>query len=75
MSTPIPRPGEHLPEPPPEVDPEYIHAEVGGLLARLEQVADRADDRHNDSVIPQQAQILERAHDVLVQALATVDKV
>lgn len=68
MSTPTPKPGQHLPGPLPHVDPMQIHVEVDELLAGLDQTADH-------QAIPRQAHILERAHDVLVQALATVDKI
>ncbi|WP_070378693.1 hypothetical protein [Rhodococcus sp. WMMA185] len=75
MSTPIPRPGSHLPGPAQSVDPEKIHAEVEGLLSRLETVEPDPGDEHGIGVIPRKAHILEKAHDVLVEALATVDKV
>ncbi len=48
-------------------DPEQIRAEIDALLAGL-GTADRAS-------IPQRARILEQAHDLLVDALATVDKI
>lgn len=67
MSTPTPKPGLHLPGPPPPVDPARIHAEVDELLAGLDETTDH-------EAIPRQAHLLERAHDVLVRALATVDK-
>lgn len=70
MSTPTPKPGQHLPGPPQHVDPDRIHAEVGELLAGLDAI-----DHDGHQAIPRQAHILERAHDVLVQALATVDKI
>ena len=72
MSTPIPRPGQHLPGPPQTVDPAQIHAEVDQLLAGLDGV--RASDQ-DGADLPGQARVLERAHEVLVQALATVDKI
>lgn len=81
MSTPIPRPGSHLPgqtnnsEGATTVDPAHIHAEVDGLLSTLGDVTPEPDDQHGSGVIPRKAHILEKAHDVLVQALATVDKV
>ncbi|MFD1813493.1 hypothetical protein [Rhodococcus gannanensis] len=71
MSTPTPKPGQHLPGPPRTVDPQQIHAEVDDLLAGLPAV-DSPDDQQS---IPHQAHILERAHEVLVQALETVDKI
>ncbi|MFE3292815.1 hypothetical protein [Rhodococcus sp. NPDC059234] len=75
MNTPIPRPGAHLPGPPQMVDPDKIHAEVDELLAGLGALGAGEDDPHGHGQIPRQAHILERAHDVLVQALATVDKI
>lgn len=75
MTTPVPRPGEHLAGPPKTVDPDQIHAEVDGLLSRLGGLHPDPDDHHGVGVIPQKTQILETAHEVLVQALATVDKI
>ncbi|MDI9978356.1 hypothetical protein [Rhodococcus sp. IEGM 1307] len=75
MSTPILRPGAHLPGPPQSVDPETIHSEVDGLLSRLGAVEPDPDDEHGVGVIPRKAHLLEKAHDVLVEALATVDKI
>lgn len=87
MSTPTPRPrpgphgprpgaplpGSHLPgagsEP---ADPARIREEVGSLLAELEAGAGHADPGVD---IARRAHILEQAHDVLVEALATVDKI
>ncbi|MFF0813542.1 hypothetical protein ACFYVR_00020 [Rhodococcus sp. NPDC003318] len=71
MSTPTPFPGQHLPGPPQRVDPERIHAEVDELLTGLSD----CDPQHDHHALTRQAQILERAHDVLVQALSTVDKI
>ncbi|NLE79749.1 MAG: hypothetical protein GX610_09220 [Rhodococcus sp.] len=81
MTTPIPRPGAHLPgqtnsyEKAVSVEPAEIHAEVDGLLSTLGDVMPSPEDQHGAGVIPRKAHILEKAHDVLVQALATVDKV
>jgi len=73
MSTSIPRPGQHLPGSQPGIEPDRLHAAVDGLLTRAR---DAAGDGHDRAVaISRQAQLLEQAHDVLVQALATVDKV
>ncbi|CRK51334.1 conserved hypothetical protein [Rhodococcus sp. RD6.2] len=71
MSTPTPKPGQHLPGPPQTVDPQQIHAEVDDLLAGLTAV----DPQDHHRAITHQAHVLERAHEVLVQALATVDKI
>ena len=39
MSTPIPRPGEHLPGARPTVDPAHVCEEVDALLARVREGA------------------------------------
>ncbi|WP_241386940.1 hypothetical protein [Rhodococcus sp. CH91] len=76
MSTSIPRPGEHLPGTRPTVDPARIREEVDALLARVRHGAEVPDAPSADqSVLLENAQLLEQAHDVLVQALATVDKI
>ncbi|WP_040834806.1 hypothetical protein [Nocardia brevicatena] len=74
----VPLPGRHLPgaqvaDTP--ADPERIRAEVDELLAELDSRtgAAGADTFGND--LARRAHILEQAHDVLVQALATVDKI
>jgi hypothetical protein len=45
------------------------------LLSRLGAVEPDQDDEHGVGVIPRKAHLLEKAHDVLVEALATVDKI
>jgi hypothetical protein len=72
MSMPIPRPGEHLPSAGPGVDPDAVHIEVDRLIARV-----RDDDSVGDpaAAIGRQTQLLEQAHEVLFQALSTVDKI
>ncbi|MFD4367407.1 hypothetical protein [Rhodococcus sp. NPDC058521] len=81
MTTPIPRPGAHLPgqttrsDSAASVDPEAIHAQVDGLLSKLGDVIAEPEDQHGSSVIPRKAHLLEQAHEVLVEALSTVDKV
>ena len=72
MSTPVPLPGQHLPGTGSGVDPAGIHSQVDELLARLDGPDTGADTAGE---ISRQAQILERAHDVLVESLAAVDKV
>lgn len=79
MSTPTPHPGNTsngspLPGPRPSVDPERIRSDVDGLLARLGGIEQDPNDQHAAGVIPQKAHILEQAHEVLVQALASVDR-
>lgn len=72
MSTSIPRPGEHVPGPQAGVDPARIHGEVDALLARARESAGESDTAQGTT---QQAQLLEQAHEILVQALSTVDKI
>ena len=70
MSTSIPLPGQHRPpdSATPAVEPNSVEAEVDSLLNRLPGERDAPMD------LDLQAQILERAHDVLVNALSSVDK-
>lgn len=75
MSASIPFPGQHLADTSgasiSAAEPSAVHAEVDGLLAQLSAVQGSgvAHDR-----LERDAQLLDRAHDVLVQALSTVDK-
>ena len=77
MSDNPPRPRSSQPLPGQHVsgaslaDPEQVRAEVDGLLARL---ADRADTDPAAS-IAHRAEVLGQAHDVLVAALASLDKI
>ncbi|UGT60908.1 hypothetical protein [Nocardia asteroides] len=71
----MPLPGSHLPGAAPEpepADPALVRAEVRELLAELEAGAGHADAGVD---LIRRAKILEQAHDVLVEALATVDKI
>ncbi|MGV9414915.1 hypothetical protein ACWDOP_33880 [Nocardia sp. NPDC003693] len=69
-----PLPGQHLPGTNQEfADPQRVRAEVDALLAELSAGARESTAEGTDIV--RRARILEQAHDVLVQALATVDKV
>ncbi|MGS2810325.1 hypothetical protein [Nocardia sp. MW-W600-9] len=77
----IPLPGSHLPggqarqEP---ADPHRIKAEVDALLAELgaaPAATGPAENTETGADITRRARILEQAHDVLVDALATVDKI
>ncbi|WP_072801493.1 hypothetical protein [Rhodococcoides yunnanense] len=70
MSASIPLPGQHRPHDAstPAVEPSSVVAEVDRLLERL---PGRDAPPMELNV---QAQILERAHDVLVDALSSVDK-
>ena len=62
-------------------DPGRIRSEVDSLLAELDARTTRggvdapADSAESGADITRRARILEQAHDVLVQALATVDKI
>ncbi|MGA9871634.1 MAG: hypothetical protein WBQ44_10895 [Rhodococcus sp. (in: high G+C Gram-positive bacteria)] len=70
MSASIPLPGQHRPHnaEAPAVDPAAVETEVDTLLDRLPADGDAPMDMNV------QAQILERAHEILVQALSSVDK-
>ncbi|MET8800409.1 hypothetical protein ABZV91_28950 [Nocardia sp. NPDC004568] len=73
----VPLPGRHLPgaaghgEP---ADPDRIRAEVRDLLAELGPVPNTGDDSVGAD-LARRAHILDQAHEVLVRALATVDKI
>ncbi|MFC4127637.1 hypothetical protein [Nocardia rhizosphaerae] len=76
----IPLPGSHLPGAqgrPEPADPNRIKAEVDALLAELGAAAvpGPAENTETGADITRRARILEQAHDVLVDALATVDKI
>lgn len=80
MSTPISNnkntsPGTGVPGPSRGVDPERIRSDVDALLVSLGQLDQDPNDQHGAGVIPHKAQLLEQAHEVLVQALASVDRV
>ncbi|MGO4617052.1 hypothetical protein [Nocardia sp. 2TAF39] len=79
-----PLPGQHLPGVqgrPEPADPDRIRGEVDSLLAELDirtgwaGAKAAADSAESGADITRRARILEQAHDVLVQALATVDKI
>ncbi|QLY33888.1 hypothetical protein H0264_18080 [Nocardia huaxiensis] len=70
----VPMPGQHLAGANQEfADPERVRADVDALLAEL--AAGARDSVTEGTDIVRRARILEQAHDVLVQALATVDKI
>ena len=72
MNASIPLPGQHLRTPEQQfADPDAVRAEVEELLA----VLDRHEAPSDGEAIPHRARVLEQAHDVLVRALATVDKI
>ncbi|MFC4374461.1 hypothetical protein ACFO5K_10140 [Nocardia halotolerans] len=73
-------PGSHLPgaqASPEPADPNRIKAQVDELLAELgaPRAAGPAESTEVGADITRRARILEQAHDVLVDALATVDKI
>ncbi|MTE17210.1 hypothetical protein GLP40_31300 [Nocardia sp. CT2-14] len=77
-----PLPGQHLPGANQEfADPQRVKAEVDALLAELSSGAPNpgwpgAPSMNSEGTdIVRRAKILEQAHEVLVQALATVDKI
>ncbi|MEU2042339.1 hypothetical protein [Nocardia niwae] len=78
-----PLPGQHLPGAqgrPEPADPDRIRGEVDSLLTELDRPgwsgpAPATDSAEAGVDITRRARILEQAHDVLVQALATVDKI
>ncbi|RJO75644.1 hypothetical protein D5S18_14075 [Nocardia panacis] len=63
-------PGQQLSSRPEPADPVRIRTEIDGLLAEL-----RAGGAESGIDLARRAHILEQAHEVLVQALATVDKI
>lgn len=77
-----PLPGQHLAGANQEfADPRRVAAEVDALLAELSSgvrehiVPGTRDGAAEGTDIVRRARILEQAHEVLVQALATVDKI
>lgn len=73
-------PGAHLPGAAPQqepADPHRIKDEVDALLAELgpRAAVSPAENTETGADITRRARILEQAHDVLVDALATVDKI
>ncbi|WUI72175.1 hypothetical protein OHQ90_17750 [Nocardia sp. NBC_00403] len=74
----VPMPGQHLPGAqgrPEPADPARIRADVESLLAELGSHAGQPQGVETGTDITRRARILEQAHEVLVQALATVDKI
>ncbi|WP_280424990.1 hypothetical protein [Nocardia carnea] len=77
----VPLPGQHLPGAAGHgdlADPEKIRAEVRELLAELAgrpAGGGAPGDESAGTDLARRAHILEQAHEVLVQALATVDKI
>lgn len=80
----VPLPGQHLPGAhghPEPADPDRIRTEIDALLAELNARPSWAAEpgtggtAETGADLTRRARILEQAHDVLVQALATVDKI
>lgn len=74
-----PLPGQHLPGAqgrPEPADPKRIRTEIDALLTELNtRTGNAADNPDSGADITRRARILEQAHEVLVQALTTVDKI
>ncbi|WP_238846129.1 hypothetical protein [Nocardia terpenica] len=73
----VPLPGQHLPGATPAefADPQQVRAEIDALVSELAAGTHNSDPEHAGVDITRRARILEQAHEVLVQALATVDKI
>ncbi|NKY60977.1 hypothetical protein [Nocardia flavorosea] len=76
----VPLPGQHLPGAAGHgdlADPDKIRTEVRELLAELagRPAGGAPGDESAGTDLARRAHILEQAHEVLVQALATVDKI
>ncbi|MFB7723026.1 MULTISPECIES: hypothetical protein [unclassified Nocardia] len=70
----MPLPGQHMAGANQEfADPVRVRTEVDALLAELS--AGARDSASDGTDLVRRARILEQAHDVLVHALATVDKI
>ena len=84
MTSSVPLPGHHRPAQQGGVldgasDPDAIRAQVTDLLAEADRAAqvpsgEGTADVHGLVALTRRAQILGRAHDVLVDALSSVDK-
>lgn len=72
-----PLPGQHLQGRPEPADPDRVRAEIDELLAELNagRTGASPESAEAGTDITRRAHILEQAHDVLVRALATVDKI
>lgn len=75
MSTSIPLPGQHRPSDVETDAAETEAVEARAIVMEVDSLLDRLpSDRDAPMDLDVQAQILERAHDVLVHALSSVDK-
>ncbi|MFF3572262.1 hypothetical protein [Nocardia jiangxiensis] len=78
----VPLPGQHLQgaDPAGFADPASVRAQIDELMSELRAGSRETDTGGAESAsagaeITRRARILEQAHDVLVQALTTVDKI
>ncbi|CCQ16319.1 putative uncharacterized protein [Rhodococcus sp. AW25M09] len=79
MSTSIPLPGQHRPSGAGDessADPDAIRAEVTSLLSQLAigSTSEAEVEAVDSDALSRDANLLDRAHEVLVRALTTVDK-
>ncbi|MFI8566079.1 hypothetical protein ACIGGF_05890 [Rhodococcus sp. NPDC078407] len=85
MSASIPLPGQHRPSgagEEPSADPDSIRVEVSSLLGQLSIGSEPELDAEpalgseavDSDALARDAEVLDRAHEVLVRALTTVDK-
>lgn len=79
MSTSIPLPGQHRPsgaDDESSADPDGIRAEVTSLLSQLtiDSTGGAEAEAVDSDALSRDASLLDRAHEVLVRALTTVDK-
>ncbi|MEU3476322.1 hypothetical protein CH272_19175 [Rhodococcus sp. 05-340-1] len=79
MSASIPLPGQHRPSGAGDessADPDTVRTEVSSLLNQLtiESTDDGESEAVDSDALARDASLLDRAHEVLVRALTTVDK-
>ena len=79
MSTSIPLPGQHRPSSAGDessADPDTVRTEVSSLLNQLtiESTDHEGSETVDADALARDASLLDRAHEVLVRALTTVDK-
>lgn len=79
MSASIPLPGQHRPSSAGDessADPDSIRAEVTALLNQLTigKASETEVEAVDSDALSRDANLLDRAHEVLVRALTTVDK-
>lgn len=79
MSTSIPLPGQHRPSGTGDessADPDTVKAEVASLLSQVTIASSGHEEPEavDSDALARDASLLDRAHEVLVRALSTVDK-